>query len=89
MNKPGSMQVGLVKRDIQDADYIGYLPFKGNAELRSKCVLEIAPEFYTLTNPVSAPLRSNSQVFRLPQPTTVFNNSKNNSRNQSSMSSLY
>ena len=49
------MQAGLVKRDIQDADYIGYLPFKGNAELRSKCVLEIAPEFYTLTNPVSLP----------------------------------
>ena len=89
MNNPGSMQAILVKRDIQDADYIGYLPFKGNAELRSKCVLEIAPEFYTLSNPVSLPRLSNSQVYRLPQSTTVFNNSKNNSRNQSSMNSLY
>ena len=54
MSKPASMQAGTVKRDIQDADYIGYLPFKGNAEFRSKCVLEIAPEFYTLSNPVSS-----------------------------------
>ena len=46
MNKSDSEQAGIVKRDMQDADYVGYTTFQGNEELRRKRVTEIAPEFY-------------------------------------------
>ena len=46
MNKTEDVQAGNVKRDMQDADYVGYIPFAGNGELRRKRVTEIAPEFY-------------------------------------------